>query len=335
MYGDLELIRKLTGPDSGTTLESQAPWLRCLRNACGVDGTMLADLLESETFPIHSLPFSVRDPVDYIIVYEALSRSLSVLARISILTAALAKNIHDIRNEISRAKKSRSCIEIDELIAFTFQTHSATILQDLGISSIDWVPARRLLRFIAAFKNCNGDHLVEDNDNPIYTLLAVFTDSNYGFLYKTWPLAVQAIYAYIVQTITVDHPFFLGDFLEAHDASACLSIFLEKSGIDSLEPDGEQYIISQLDRINVLVSFALSSFAGLVRVEELLKQDVHYPGCSATRTYPELVTSNFLPFSSNMLVQLILELPPRFDQGKSWNFALPPCHREGTSGAAR
>ena len=129
MYGDLELIRKLTGPTSGTILESQAPWLRCLRTECGISGTMLADLLVSEAvFPIDSLPFSIREPVGYIIVYEALSRSLLLLARISILTADLAKNVHNVRTEISQARKSKSCLEIDELIASTFQTHSATVL---------------------------------------------------------------------------------------------------------------------------------------------------------------------------------------------------------------
>ena len=125
----IDNIQQLLGPNSGTTLESQALWLRCLRTACGPSGSMLADLLVAEAlFPIASLPFSIRELVDYIIIYESLSRSLSLLARISILSAELAKNIHNIRNEMSLAKVPESRIAIDELIATTFQIRSATIL---------------------------------------------------------------------------------------------------------------------------------------------------------------------------------------------------------------
>ena len=57
------------------TLESQAPWLRCLRTACGPKGIELADLIETETL-VHLVDMlvSIRVAVDLKVVHGVFSR---------------------------------------------------------------------------------------------------------------------------------------------------------------------------------------------------------------------------------------------------------------------
>ena len=89
----------------GMSLESQAPWLRCLRTAWGPKGTELENLIETESFmPIVDIPVSIRVAVDLEIAHGVISRSLTLLARISIATAVLAHNINNIREEIFALK---------------------------------------------------------------------------------------------------------------------------------------------------------------------------------------------------------------------------------------
>lgn len=327
------------GAKVGTILESQAPWLRCLRTACGNSGSILADILVAESIvSMNSLPFGSQKAANHAKIFESLSLSLSLLARISVLTAELARNVSNIRNEMSLANVHKSRLALDELIVSNFRIGSATILQDLGIinpKGNDWVPARQLVHFIAAFKSFDEIPLIGDTTDPIYTLLATLSDGNYGFLYESFPLAVKAVFLHVMQIITVSHPAYLGDFYEAHINSDLFPVHLAAIGNKSLERDGVHFIISLLDRINGLVSFALSSYAGLVQVNETLKQEVNYPVHSAAPTVPEIVTSAFLPYSSNQLVQLVLDLPPRFGKSwESWSFDVPPCQRAGTSSAA-
>ena len=107
---------------SGMILESQAPWLRCLRTACGIRGIELSDLIDAETsVRAASLPVSIRETVDLSIVHEVFSRSLSLLARISMMSVELARDIHNIRAEMLLAKVPEALVVMDELIDTTFK----------------------------------------------------------------------------------------------------------------------------------------------------------------------------------------------------------------------
>ena len=120
---------------SGMPLESQAPWLRCLRTACGDRGIELSVLVESET-DSHAakLPVSIRETLDLVIVHAVFSRSLSLLARISIITAEQARNVHNIRAEMLLEKVPEARVVMDELIDTTFKFYSTTVLQEFGLS---------------------------------------------------------------------------------------------------------------------------------------------------------------------------------------------------------
>ena len=107
---------------SSMPLESQAPWLRCFRTTCGDRGIELSVLVESETDShAQKLPVSIRETLDLVIVHAVFSRSLSLLARISIITAEQARNVHNIRNEMLLEKVPEARVEMDELIDTTFQ----------------------------------------------------------------------------------------------------------------------------------------------------------------------------------------------------------------------
>ena len=89
---------QILSANSGMILESQAPWLRCLRTACRIRVIELSDLLDAETsVRAAGLPVSIRETVDLSVVHEVFSRSLSLLARISIMSAELARDVHNIR----------------------------------------------------------------------------------------------------------------------------------------------------------------------------------------------------------------------------------------------
>ena len=125
---------QILSANSGMLLESQAPWLRCLRTACGIRGLELSGLIDAETSEnAASLPVSIRRKLDISIVREVFSRSLTLLARINILSAELARDIHNIREEMLLVKVPDALLVMDELIATTFKYYSTTIRQDFGL----------------------------------------------------------------------------------------------------------------------------------------------------------------------------------------------------------
>ena len=309
-------------------LESQAPWLRCLRTVCGDRGIELSALIESETdSKAAKLPVSIRETLDLVIVHAVFSRSLSLLARISIITAEQARNVHNIRAEMLLEKVPEARVVMDELIDTTFKFYSTTVLQEFGLSvarNNEPVPELEYSHFVAAFNMFDEPHLEGSVANPIISVLEVFTCRKYGFMFKSFPSAVRAVFVRLLQIITVPHPDFLGDFVEVQTSSAISALDLMNDAVRvPAHRQGESNIIRQLDRLNLLVSFALSSLAGLVQVNIRLMKDADYPVQPALPALPEIVSSDFLQNSCGALVQHILENPPVGSEKTQWILTPP------------
>ena len=80
----------------------------------------------------------------------------------------------------------------------------------------------------------------------------------------------------------------------------------------------EANLIMQLDRLNLLVSFALSSLAGLVHVNIILMKDVNYPVPPALPALPATVAPDFLQTSCGTLVQHIIDNTPMVGSANRW-----------------
>lgn len=299
----------------GMTLDSQAPWIRSLRTVCGPRGIELADILESDVNnPIVGFPVSIRVSVDMPLVHAVLSRSLALLARLNIVTAELALNIHDNRTEMLLLKSPGDSVVLNNLVETTFKFCSATVLQSFEIGCVRGseaeLPGEQEL-FFSSFSMFDMPHLEQNDVDPVASVLSVLTSTQYGFLFRSWPRSVRALYVRVLQLVTESRPNSLGDFVQAHSASALAALDLMNNAIDrSAIHGGEKNIIRQLDRINILVSFAIGSLAGLVQVNDRLMKDVDYPVQAALPALPDIVATDFLQTSSWTVVQLILENPP-------------------------
>ena len=215
---------QILSANSGMTLESQAPWLRCLRTACGIRGIELSGLVDAETsVRAAGLPVSIRETVDLSVVHEVFSRSLTLLACISIMSAELARDVHNIRAEMLLVNVLEALVVTDELIDTTFKFYSTTILQEFGLicdRSDEPVPELEHIQFLAAFHMFEEPHLEGNVENPVPSVLEVFTCRKYGFMFKSFPSADRAVFVRLLQITTAPHPDFFRDFVEAQTSSA-------------------------------------------------------------------------------------------------------------------
>jgi hypothetical protein len=287
----------------------------------------LHDLIDAETSEnAASLPVTIRLKLDISVVHEVFSRSLAMLARINILSAELARDIYDIRDEMLLVKGPDALLVIDEQIATTFKFYSTTIRQDFGLvcNRDDAVPDPGHISFLAAFQMFDEPHLVGNEDDPAYSVLEVFTCRKYGFMFKSFPSAVRAVFVRMLQIITAPYPDLLGDFVEAQTSTAIAALDLMNHAME--HPQSRQVeanLIRQLDRLNLLVSFALSSLAGLVQVNTRLMKDVDYPVQPALPALPAIIASDFLQTSCGTLVQQIIDNPPLVGLASRWSLSPP------------
>ena len=179
--------------------------------------------------------------------------------------------------------------------------------------------------FLYAFSMFDGPHLERNKLDPVASVQEVLTCRKYGFLYKSWPHAVRALYVRFLQIVTSLRPSFLFDFVQAQAASALSALDLMDNAIYHSAPNGgESNLIRQLDRVNLLVSFAIGSLAGLVQVNERLMKDVDYPVQAALPPLPEIVSTTFLQTSCWELSTQILAHPPLTGGAiGTWNMTPP------------
>lgn len=300
---------------SGMTLDSQVPWLRNLRSVCGPRGIALADIIDSQSIgPIENMPVSIRVLVGLEPINDALGASLALLARLSIICSELACSIHEIVEEMKLVKDAQEVVALNNLVESTFQFYSATVLQNFSIGCVrgdEPVLATAQAVFLSAFNMFDLPHLVANEVEPVLSVLEVLTCRKYGFLFKTWPRAVRTLYVRILQIVSVSHPSCIGDFVGAHAGSAMTALDLMNNALDNSAPHGgEMNIIRQLDRTNLLVSFAIGSLAGLVQVNASLMKDATYPVQPALPPLPDIVSTTFLQTSCWTLVQNLLANPP-------------------------
>ena len=86
---------------------------------------------------------------------------------------------------------------MDELIATTFKFYSTTIRQDFGLvcdRDEEPVPDPRHIQFLVAFQMLDEPHLEGNLQNPVHSVLEVFTCDKYGFMFKSFPSAVRAVF---------------------------------------------------------------------------------------------------------------------------------------------
>ena len=111
------------------------------------------------------------------------------------MSAELARDIHNIRAEMLLVKVPEALVVVDELIYTTFKFYSTTILQDFGLICNRWnkpLPELEHVQFLAAFYMFDEPHLEGNVEGPVPSVLEVFTCRKYGFLLKSFPSAVRA-----------------------------------------------------------------------------------------------------------------------------------------------
>ena len=146
---------------------------------------------------IASLPVSIRVTVDSGLVHEVLSRSLLLLARIRITSVELARSIFNICEEIIAWKVPEAVVVINDLIEVKFNFYNTTVLQEFGLGCVrgnEPVPAAAQVHFLAAFIMFDEPHLASNVADHASSVLETFTSLQYGFLFKSWPFALRALY---------------------------------------------------------------------------------------------------------------------------------------------
>ena len=208
-------------------------------------------------------------------------------------------------------KVPEAVVVLNNLTETASKFYSTTIFQDFGISNFvgnESVPDSSQLNFLDAFQMFDDAHLTSNVENPVVRVLDVFTNPMYGFfLFKSWSPELRALHVRMLQKITVAHPDCLGDFAEAHSTSALSALNLLTTAILGV---GEQNITRQIERVDLLVSFAISSLAGLSQINNRLMKDVDYPVQPPLPALPEIFLTRFLQISCDVLVQQILDIPP-------------------------
>ena len=112
----------------GMTLDTQVPWLWNLRSFCGPRGIESVDIIEAQAVnPVDSVPVSIRVPVDPARVTEVLGTSIALIARISIISAELALNVHDNVSEMILVKSPAQVVVLNDFVETTFKFYSATV----------------------------------------------------------------------------------------------------------------------------------------------------------------------------------------------------------------
>ena len=83
-------------------------------------------------------------------------------------------------------KVPEALVVMDELIATTFKFYSTTILQEFGLicdRDDEPVPDPEHIQFLAAFHMFDEPHLEGNLNNPVPSVLEVFTCRKYGFMF--------------------------------------------------------------------------------------------------------------------------------------------------------